>query len=158
MDIAQAVTEAITTAVSEAGFYLEDVNVTSLGKRRVVTCVVDGEVNLNLDEVTLISKQISAILDEASFMDQTPFTLEVTSPGIDRPLTQPRHWSKNLTRLVRAVMVNGEVITGRIDVVHDESVCLLVEIKKEVKKIEVPFVEVKRAVVEIEFNRRGDDL
>ncbi len=158
MDIAKAITEAITGPVTQAGFFLEDLNVTSLGNRRVVTCIVDGESSLNLDEVTLISKQISAILDEATFMGQTPFTLEVTSPGIDRPLTKPRHWRKNLTRLVRAVMVNGEIISGRIEAVHDESACLLVEAKKEIHKIEVPFVEIKRAVVEIEFNRKGDDF
>ena len=156
MDISQAVTEAISVPVTEAGFFLEDVNVTSLGNRRVVTCIVDGEVNLNLDEVTLLSKQISAILDEAEFMGSTPFTLEVTSPGIDRPLTTPRHWRKNLTRLVRAVMVNGEVVAGRIEAVHDESASLAVEAKKEIHKIELPFVEIKRAVVEIEFNRKDE--
>ncbi len=156
MDISQAVTDAISAPITQAGFFLEDVSVNSHGNRRVVTCIVDGEVNLNLDEVTLLSKQISAILDEAEFMGSTPFTLEVTSPGIDRPLTTPRHWRKNLTRLVRAVMVNGEVVAGRIEAVHDESACLVVEAKKEIHKIELPFVEIKRAVVEIEFNRKED--
>lgn len=158
MDIAGKITESLTAAVTEAGFFLEDVTVTSLGKRRVVTCVIDGEENLNLDEVTLVSKQISEILDEAAFMGETPFTLEVTSPGIDRPLTHVRHWRKNLTRLVKATMVNGEVIAGRIDAVHDESVCVLVQVKREVHKVEVPYAEIKRAIVEIEFNRKGDDL
>lgn len=158
MDISQAITEAIAAPIAEVGYFLEDVNVTSLGNRRVVTCVVDGEAGLNLDEVTQLSKQISAILDDADFMGQTPFTLEVTSPGIERPLTAPRHWRKNLTRLVRTVMVNGEIITGRVEAVHDESACLIVETKKEIHKIEVPYVEIKRAVVEIEFNRKGDDF
>jgi ribosome maturation factor RimP len=158
MDIAGKITEALTAAVTDAGFYLEDVTVTSLGKRRVVTCIVDGEDNLNLDEVTLVSKQISEILDASPFMGETPFTLEVTSPGVDRPLTQPRHWRKNLTRLVKATMVNGEVIAGRIDAVHDESVCVLVQVKKEEHRVEVPYAEIKRAIVEIEFNRKGDDL
>jgi ribosome maturation factor RimP len=158
MDIVEKITQSLTAAVTDAGFFLEDVTVTSLGKRRVVTCVVDGEVSLNLDEVTLVSKQISEILDEAAFMGETPFTLEVTSPGIDRPLTQVRHWRKNLTRLVKATMVNGEVISGRIDAVHDESVCVLVPVKKELHKVEVPYLEIKRAIVEIEFNRKGDDL
>ena len=158
MDISQAITEAIAAPIAEVGYFLEDVNVTSLGNRRVVTCVVDGEAGLNLDEVTQLSKQISAILDDADFMGQTPFTLEVTSPGIERPLTAPRHWRKNLTRLVRTVMVNGEIITGRVEAVHDESACLIVETKKENHKIEVPYVEIKRAVVEIEFNRKGDDF
>lgn len=158
MDLAEKINQALTAAITEAGFYLEDVTVTSLGNRRVVTCIVDGEASLNLDEVTLVSKHISEILDDSAFMGETPFTLEVTSPGVDRPLTQLRHWRKNLTRLVKATMVNGEVVSGRIDAVHDESVCVLVPVKKEMHKVELPFAEIKRAIVEIEFNRKGEDL
>jgi len=157
MSLVQSITDAITPVVEATGFFLEDVHVASPGNRRVVTVVVDGTVNLNLDEVTSITKEISAILDESAFMGDTPFTLEVSSPGVDRPLTLSRHWLKNINRLVRSVMVNGEVITGRVDAVHDESVCVIVE-GKIPKKIELPYVEIKRAQVEIEFNRKGDDL
>jgi len=55
-------------------------------------------------------------------------------------------------------MVNGEIISGRIEAVHDESVCVMVSVRKEMHKVEVPFAEIKRAIVEIEFNRKGDDL
>lgn len=157
MSLVQSITDAITPVVDAAGLFLEDVHIASPGNRRVVTVVVDGTVNLNLDEVTVITKEISAVLDEAEFMGATPFTLEVTSPGVDRPLTLPRHWQKNITRLVKSVMVNGEVVTGRVEVVHDESVCVIVE-GKTPHKIELPFVEIKRAQVEIEFNRKGDDI
>lgn len=157
MSLVQSITDAITPVVDAAGLFLEDVHIASPGNRRVVTVVVDGTVNLNLDEVTAITKEISAILDESDLMGTTPFTLEVSSPGVDRPLVLPRHWRKNINRLVRSVMVNGEVVTGRVDVVHDESVCVIVE-GKTPHKIELPFVEIKRAQVEIEFNRKGDDL
>lgn len=155
MSLVQSITDAITPAIEAAGFFLEDVHIASPGNRRVVTVVVDGSVNLNLDEVTVITKEISAVLDESEFMGQTPFTLEVSSPGVDRPLVLPRHWQKNMSRLVRSVMVNGEVVTGRVDAVHDESVCVIVEGSH---RVELPFVEIKRAQVEIEFNRKGDDL
>lgn len=157
MSLVQSITDAITPAIEAAGFFLEDVHIASPGNRRVVTVVVDGSVNLNLDEVTVVTKEISAVLDESEFMGQTPFTLEVSSPGVDRPLVLPRHWQKNMSRLVRSVMVNGEVVTGRVDAVHDESVCVIVE-GKSPHKVELPFVEIKRAQVEIEFNRKGDDL
>ena len=157
MSLIQSITDSISPAINEAGFFLEDVHIASPGNRRVVTIIVDGAVNLNLDEVTVITKEISAILDNAEFMGQAPFTLEVSSPGVDRPLVLPRHWSKNMDRLVRSVMVNGEVVTGRVSAVHDESVCVVIE-GKNPKKVELPFVEIKRAQVEIEFNRKGDDL
>ena len=155
MDLKQAIVEAVTPFINDSGYFLDDVTITSAGKKRNITCVVDGLTDLSMDQVTEASKGIGAILDEAKFLGETPFTLEVTSPGIDRPLILVRHWQKNIRRLVRSVMVNGEVITGRIDTIHDESVCLLVG-EKNVKKIEVPFVEIKRATIEIEFNRKDD--
>jgi ribosome maturation factor RimP len=153
MSLVQSIKDAIAPAVDAAGYFLEDVHITSPGNRRVVTVVVDGMVNLDLDEVTAITKEISIILD--TFMDDSPFTLEVSSPGVDRPLTLPRHWKKNVSRMVRSVMVNDEVITGRVDVIHDESVCVIVEGDQ---RVELPFVEIKRAQVEIEFNRKDASL
>ena len=88
-------------------------------------------------------------------MDDSPFTLEVSSPGVDRPLTLPRHWQKNVTRLVRSVMVNGEEISGRVDAVHEESVSVITE---GAHRVELPYVEIKRAQVEIEFNRKDGTL
>ena len=90
-------------------------------------------------------------------MGDTPFTLEVTSPGVDRPLTHLRHWKKNKSRLVRIVMVNGDVIAGRIIDVQDEAVVLRV-VDRLAEEVTVSFAEIKRALVEIEFNRKGDDL
>ncbi|MEI9907672.1 MAG: ribosome maturation factor RimP [Actinomycetota bacterium] len=154
MDLKDAVHEVLSPYVSGAGFFLEDVSITSAGKKRNITCVIDGETDLSMDEIATISKGIGEILDTAPFLGETPFTLEVTSPGIDRPLTLQRHWNKNIDRLAKAVMVNGEVINGRIDTVHDESVCLIIS-GKVAKKIEVPFAEIKRATIEIEFNRKS---
>ena len=135
-------------------FGFADVQVSSAGKKRTITCIVDGNTDLSMDEVTGVSKEISAYLDTASYLGDNPFNLEVTSPGIDRPLALPRHWEKNLGRIAKTVMVNGEVVTGRISAIHDESVCLLVG-TKDLKKIELPYVEIKRATIEIEFNRKA---
>ena len=153
MTLVQSIKDAISPVIDAAGYFLEDVHIASPGNRRVVTVVVDGSVNLNLDEVTAVTKAISAVV--VGFMDDVPFTLEVSSPGVDRPLTLPRHWQKNITRLVRSVMVNGEEITGRVDAVHDESVCVMVE---GGHRVELPYVEIKRAQVEIEFNRKDENL
>ena len=101
MSLTQSITDLISPAVTEAGFYLEEVQIASPGSHRIVTCVVDGPTPLNLDQVTVVSRIISELLDTDDFMGETPFTLEVTSPGVDRPLTEVRHWTKNLTRLIK---------------------------------------------------------
>ena len=123
----------------------------------IVTCIVDGPASLNLDQVTAVSRAISELLDEAAFMGDTPFTLEVTSPGVDRPLTAPRHFVKNHGRLLKVVKSDGATITGRIEESTETSVTLSYLEKKEEKRVDVALADIKRATVEIEFNRKDGD-
>jgi len=152
--LTQEITDLISRAVTEAGYFLEEVHVASPGSHRIVTCVVDGQSPLNLDQVTVISRTISELLDAADFMGETPFTLEVTSPGVDRPLTQPRHWRKNLTRLIKVTLNDGYVTTGRLAEFDENNAKLIENIKGRIKEHTVAFADIKRAVVEIEFNRK----
>jgi len=156
MALKDQISELVTPAVSDQGFYLEGVHVATPGSHRIVTCIVDGDASLNLDQVTIVSRVISELLDEAPFMGETPFTLEVTSPGVDRPLTQPRHFAKNIDRLLKIVKLDGSEVTGRILSNTDQDVTLTVMVKKEIIEQTVSLSEIKRAVVEIEFNRKDD--
>lgn len=151
MSLVNNLTELLTPAVTRAGFVLEEVSVTPIGKRRLVAVVVDCEDrNPSLDEVTVVSKEVSAILDNYTQMGEMPFTLEVTTPGIDRPLTLGRHWKKNIGRLVKITPKTGEKYIGRIASVKDDGVT--VEIKG--KESEISFEEISRAQIEVEFNRK----
>ena len=156
MALKDQISELVTPAVSDLGFYLEDVHVATPGSHRIVTCIVDGDASLNLDQVTSVSRVISELLDEAAFMGETPFTLEVTSPGVDRPLTQPRHFAKNVSRLLKIIKLDGSEVTGRILSNTDKDVTLTVAVKKETIEETVSLANIKRAVVEIEFNRKDD--
>jgi ribosome maturation factor RimP len=156
MALKDQISELITPAVSDQGFYLEDVHVATPGSHRIVTCIVDGDASLNLDQVTSVSRVISELLDEAAFMGETPFTLEVTSPGVDRPLTQPRHFAKNVDRLLKIIKLDGSEVIGRILSNTDQDVTLTVTVKKETTEQTVSLSDIKRAVVEIEFNRKDD--
>ena len=154
MSLTQSITDLISPAVTEAGFFLEEVQIASPGSHRIVTCVVDGQTPLNLDQVTVASRVISELLDTVEFMGETPFTLEVTSPGVDRPLTQPRHWTKNLTRLIKVTLSDGTITTGRLTEFNEINATLVENIKGRLKEHTVTFADIKRAVVEIEFNRK----
>lgn len=154
MALTDSIAELIEPAVSAQGYFLEEVQLVSPGKHRIITCIVDGQTPLNLDQVTSVSRAISELLDESPIMGDTPFTLEVTSPGIDRPLTKPRHFAKNNDRLLKVTKTDGDVVTGRILSNTDTDVTLSVTVKKEISEIVIDFVDIKRAVVEIEFNRK----
>jgi len=157
MALKDQISEHITPALHKAGYFLEDVNLVSPGQHRIVTVIVDVESALNLDQVTVASKLVSELLDEATFMGETPFTLEVTSPGIDRPLTLPRHFAKNIDRLLKVTKTDGVVVTGRILSNSESDVTLSVTEKKDVKEVVISLADIKRAQVEIEFNRKEGD-
>ncbi len=142
--------ELLDPLVQKAGFILEEVKVTPLGRRRQISVIVDGEErNPNLDEVASISRAISAQLDDYSGLGDSPFTLEVTSPGIDRPLTELRHWRKNLGRLVKILTKEDKEISGRIAEVHTGKV--------RIDDAIFDFESIKRAQVQIEFNRPKEE-
>ena len=133
----------ITPALTSLGLYLEDINITSAGKRSLLTVIIDGDKHLTLDEVTVATKAIGEIVENITTLATTPFTLEVTSPGIDRPLTKARHWRKNIDRLVKVIKLDGNQITGRIKSATDDYALI--------DESEVKYSEIKRASLEIEF-------
>ena len=157
MAITDQIAQLVTPAVEAQGFFLEEVLLVSPGKHRIVTCIVDGQSSLNMDQVTAVSRAISELLDEAAFMGEAPFTLEVTSPGVDRPLTKPRHFAKNVDRLLKVVRNDGEVVTGRISGNTETELTLSVAEMKEVKEVVIALADIKRATVEIEFNRKESE-
>jgi len=151
MTLASNLTELLNPAVTRAGFVLEEVSVTPVGKRRLISVVVDCENrNPSLDEVTVVSKEVSSILDTYSQLGEMPFTLEVTTPGIDRPLTELRHWKKNLGRLVKITPNTGEKYVARIKEVLPREVVL--DLKNQESKVH--FSDIARAQIEVEFNRK----
>ena len=156
MSLKDSIADLIRPVVENAGFFLEDVFTSNPGDHRIVTCMVDSLKPLNLDEVALISREISAILDESPLLIEGAFTLEVTSPGIERPLTLPRHWTKNLTRIIKVTLIDDTEVSGRLSEFDQTRAVLIENIKGRMKSHEVVFTEIKRAQVEIEFNRKDE--
>lgn len=133
------------------GLDVEAVELTPAGKRRVLRVAVDKDGGVTLDEVAEATREVGRVLDESDVMGEQPYTLEVTSRGVDRPLTLPRHWRRNQDRLVKATLDDGSTVTGRI-IDADESAATL-DISG--KQREVPYANVRKALVQVEFNRRG---
>ena len=138
----------IEPVIEQAGYDLEEVNVSRAGRRHVVRVLVDTDGGINLDDVAVVSREISAVLDEAEERGGEvlagEYQLEVGSPGVDRPLTLPRHWRRNRGRLVA---VNG--LTGRLVEVDDAGVVLDVDGVTRA----LTFAELGSGKVQIEFKR-----
>lgn len=156
MSLQESLTELLTPAVENAGFFLEQVLISNPGKHQILTCVIDGSKPLNLDEVTVVSRLISDLLDATELINGA-FTLEVTSPGVDRPLTQRRHWEKNLSRVISMVMLDGSVLTGRLTELRDIDALFIENIKGRMKTHTIVLADIKKAHVEVEFSRKDDN-
>lgn len=145
----------IGPVVTAAGYDLEGVTVRRIGRRHVLRVIVDGDQGVGLDAVAELSRAISAALDAAEATGgevvNGEYELEVSSPGVDRPLTQPRHWRRSIGRLVR-VTVADEAVEGRVTGADDDAVVLDVG---GVPRL-VPYPALGPGRVQVEFNRLAD--
>ena len=158
----------IEPVVAAAGYDLEELVVTPAGRRSVVKVVVDRDRGVTLDDIAEVSRAVSEALDrEDDGMGRTPYVLEVTSPGVDRPLTEPRHWRRNTGRLVAVAAGpagSTEQLTGRITAVDDAGVTLAVEKpgkpgakRKPPTPRQVPWADLGPGRVQVEFARPDRD-
>lgn len=120
----EAIKQLLEPIVEAAGYDLEDITVTPAGKRSLLRVVVDADDGVSLDDVATVSRTVSTALDKSDAMGTDPYVLEVTSPGVDRPLTEPRHWRRAAGRLVRAPLTVGGQIEGRVVSADDEAVII----------------------------------
>jgi ribosome maturation factor RimP len=149
--LAGRVRDVITGPIAGAGADLEDVEIHSAGSRRVVRVVVDTDGGISMDQVAELTRLVSAALDGSDVLGERPYVLEVSSPGVSRPLTLPRHWRRNRGRLVR-VLLSGhpEPLVGRIDEVTDEAATILLQDEHRTIRL----AEVRRAVVQVEMDAK----
>jgi ribosome maturation factor RimP len=139
----------VADAVTAAGFELEQLDVIAAGRRRLVKVVVDADDGVDLDQVAEVSRAVSSVLDSHDAILGGPYTLEVTSPGLDRPLTKPRHWRRAKLRLVAVKQPDGTRFTGRVGQADDDGVELLVD----GNLTRVGYADMAHAVVEVEFKQ-----
>ncbi len=142
--------------VAAAGLDLEDLVVTPAGRRRVVRVVVDQDGGVSLDAVAAVSQALSDALDAPEAdraLGGAPYVLEVSSPGVDRPLTAPSHWRRARGRLVLAELDGGAgELTGRVVRADDDGVVLDVAGAQR----RLAWAELRRGRVQVEFSRPGD--
>jgi ribosome maturation factor RimP len=140
--------------VSGAGYDLEDVAVATAGRRKLLRITVDAEGGIDLDAVAEVSRIVSDALDaddEAQSLLAGPYVLEVSSPGVDRPLAEPRHWRRAVGRLVN-VPIGDRTLTGRVLGTDETGVTL----ESGGAHRTIAWAELGHGKVQVEFNRAGE--
>ncbi len=173
-DVPAELAGLLEPVVRAAGMDLESVRVSAAGRRRLLRVVVDADGGVSLDDIALISRDLSARLDASGVMGETPYTLEVSSPGVDRPLTEPRHWRRATGRLVSVTLTSLESadpaprtqaggragrapsaarVEGRVIVAGDQGVTLEVDGDQR----EFGYAELGPGRVQVEFGRLEEE-
>ncbi|GAB3659418.1 ribosome maturation factor RimP [Zhihengliuella somnathii] len=160
---AHRLTEYLRPTVASHGLILEEVELRRSGTHRVVHVVVDretGTAGVDLDTIVQVSESVSRALDQDPHDGDAPYDLEVSSFGVSRPLTEPRHWRRNLGRMVTAKRAGEDNVTGRLREVTEAGVVLVPEIQpkkgmkpKAADPVSLDFEQIVRGKVEVEFNR-----
>ncbi|HET7684583.1 MAG TPA: ribosome maturation factor RimP [Marmoricola sp.] len=150
-EITDRLAELLAAPVAALGLDLEAVELSRAGKRSVLRVAVDKDGGVDMDDVAAATREVSTVLDtdpEADrLLGRTPYTLEVSSPGVDRPLTLPRHWRRNADRLVKVTLDEGEPVTGRVRSSDDEGVVLDVDGTEQ----RLAYTGIRKARVQVEF-------
>jgi ribosome maturation factor RimP len=151
-DTRDRLAEELTAPMGALGLDLEAVDLSSAGKRRVLRVAVDKDGGITMDDIADATREVSRVLDETDLMGQQAYTLEVSSRGVDRPLTHPRHWRRNVSRLVTVTPYDGEPVTGRILASDDDAATLDVDGAEQ----RVAYETVKKAKIQIEFTKEKE--
>ncbi|MGV9456774.1 ribosome maturation factor RimP [Streptomyces sp. NPDC003635] len=148
--------ELLEPLVTSQGLDLEEIEVDSVGRKRVLRVVVDSDTGADLDQIADVSRALSAKLDETNVMGEAAYDLEVGTPGAERELTEHRHYVRAVDRLVRFQLTEGGELVARILTVDDEGVDLEVPGVKGRKATgrRLAFGEIAKARVQVEFNRK----
>lgn len=144
---------------AEAGVDLEDVTVES-GKRRVLRVTVDADGGVDLDRIAELSRTLSDLLDSSDVMGEASYVLEVTTPGAERTLTEPRHWRRAAERLVAVRLSAGGELTARVTSADEEGVDVVVQPVKgrgRPKPRRLAYAEIAEARVQVEFGRKASE-
>ena len=144
--------EELTGPMDALGLDLEAVDLSSAGRRRVLRVAIDKDGGVTMDDIADATREVSRVLDDHDeLMGSQAYTLEVSSPGVDRPLALPRHWRRNQGRLVKVTFPDDDPVTGRITSTDETGAVLDVEGSER----RVEYAGVKKAKVQIEFKKEN---
>ena len=147
----ERVIELLSDEFARAGYEIEDVSIVATTRPPRIRVIADGERPLDLEAVAALSRSASDVLDAIDTGD-TAYDLEVSSPGVDRPLTAEKHFRRARARRVELELADGTTVTGRLGATADGVTDLVVRAGGGWTVRRVPIAEIRNAVVQVEFS------
>lgn len=156
MELGEKIKEIAQGKLTDASHFIVDV-IVSKHKPTKITVVLDGDHGINIDDCSLLSRAISGVIEEGTWMKEENYLLEVGTPGIDQPLKLNRQFRKNVGRGLTAHLTNKTKVVGTLVEANDSAITLAVEVKEgkktQLKNIIIPFAEIEKALVMVSFKK-----
>jgi ribosome maturation factor RimP len=146
------VIELLGGEFARAGYEIEDVVIDTRARPPRISVIADGDIALDLDTIAALSRSASALLDGLDGI-RDRYVLEVSSPGVDRPLTSAKHFRRARGRKVELALSDGSQLTGRVGETREDTIALVVREGREWAVRQIPLVEIVKAVVQVEFSQ-----
>ena len=151
----EQVIELLDNEFARAGYEIENVVVDTRARPPRITVVADGDNPLDLDTIALLSRRASALLDDpgGAAANATSYVLEVSSPGVDRPLTTEKHFRRARGRKAELALSDGSAITGRLGDTDNGVLRLVVRSNSRGWTVrDLALDDIVKAVVQVEFS------
>jgi ribosome maturation factor RimP len=145
------VMELLGGEFARSGYEIEDVVIDTRARPPRITVIADGDTALDLDAIAALSRSASALLDGLNSI-RDRYVLEVSSPGVDRPLTSEKHFRRARGRKVELALSDGSQLTGRVGEMHEDTIALVVREGRDWTVRQIPLAEIVKAVVQVEFS------
>jgi len=149
----EEIKKRVLPLLSEQGIELVDLLINRGRRRMVLRFLVDKSGGITLDECARLNRELGRVLDEGDIVQQA-YLLEVSSPGLDRPIKSTRDFQHSLGKLVRIVLhqpFNGQnVWIGVVGSVDDENVLIRTEKGEE---LQIARENIAKARLEVKFNQ-----
>lgn len=145
------VIELLGGEFARAGYEIEDVVIDTRTRPPRITVIADGDSALDLDAIAALSRSASALLDGVGGI-RDDYVLEISSPGVERPLTSEKHFRRARSRKVEILLADGSTVTGRVGETRDDTIALVVREGRDWTLRQIPFADIVKAVVQVEFS------
>ena len=144
------VLELLDGEFARIGYEIEDVVIDATSRPPRITVIADGDTALDLDTAARLARSASELLDALSGDD--PYLLEVSSRGVDTPLTSEKHFRRARGRKVALTLADGSALSGRIGETRDGTLTLVIRSGRDWSLHPVPIDDIANAVVQVEFS------
>lgn len=155
MDLEQTITEIVEKHLPDDSHFVVEVKLSRQGPKRALNILIDADGGVNIDACAKVSRAVSEEIEAKNLIEEA-YILEVSSPGVDYPLSSRRQYQKNIGRTLHVQLENGESNEGQLKSVTQTGIVLTVKVKEKGKKaaeeeVGVAFDQIKKSTVMVSF-------